>query len=112
MRISWYSIITFLFLLSGCRPQDVQVTITYDKNPSNGFPYIYYGETAKIYYTIGAQNFEKTVQIHRSIQFVVPEKTDIRITYDKFISDQSGQRSTLEDAYYKVKSSTPAFVVK
>ena len=84
-------VIIFLFL-SGCQPQDVQVTITYDRNPTNTYPYTTYGDVAKIYYTIGTNSYVKEVYNHRS---------------DKYVSDANGTRSTVEDAYYKADSKNP-----
>ncbi len=112
MRIKFYLTILFLFMFIGCRPQNVKVTITYDKQPSYSFPYTYYGETAKIYYTISGRNYENQVKKRQSIQLTVPEKTQIRVTFEKFISDASGQRTTLEDAYYKASSKNPNFIIK
>lgn len=99
-------VIIFLFL-SGCQPQDVQVTITYDRNPTNTYPYTTYGDVAKIYYTIGTNSYVKEVYNHRSIQLTVPAKTELRATFDKYVSDANGTRSTVEDAYYKADSKNP-----
>lgn len=112
MRIRIGGFFLAILILFGCKPPNVQVTITYDKNLSTGFPYAYYGETAKIYYTISGQHYEKEVQKHHSIQITVPERTEIRVTYEKFISDVNGQRTTLEDAFYKAKSDNPNFVIR
>lgn len=112
MRLMFTVILTSLILILGCRAPDVVVTIKYEKKPVNAFPYIYYGETATIYYTISGKNFEHKVNMNRSIQITVPEKTQIRATFDKFVSDQNGSRSTLDDAYYTAKGSNPDFIIK
>ncbi len=96
-----------LLVLIGCQPQDVKVTITYDKNAQNVYPYSTYGDIAKIYYTIAGKNYEHSVGNHRSIEIVVREKTQMRATYDKYISDANGARATLEDSYYTVDKNNP-----
>ncbi|MBA4312461.1 MAG: hypothetical protein C0417_07505 [Chlorobiaceae bacterium] len=112
MRLLFAVLLTSILLIVGCRAPDVVVTIKYEKKPVNAFPYIYYGETAIIYYTISGKNFEKKVNMNGSIQITVPEKTQIRATFDKFVSDANGSRSTLDDAYYTAKSNNPNFIIK
>jgi len=107
MRFLVISSFLIVLVLSGCQPQDVQVTITYDRNPSNGYPYTTYGDVAKIYYTISTNSYVKEVSNHRSIQITVPAKTELRATFDKYVTDAGGTRSTVGDAYYKVESKKP-----
>jgi hypothetical protein len=107
MKILFTCLILILLILPGCQKQNVQVTISYDKIPMDVFPYSSYGEIAKIYYTVGSQSFEKTVQNHRSIQVVVPEKTLMRATYEKYVYDPSGSSSTHEDALYTADPKNP-----
>ena len=109
MKYQFILLVLLISVLIGCAPKDVKVTISYNKSPQNVYPYSTYGDFAKIYYTLGAKSFEYTVGNHRSIELTVPEKTRIRATYDKYISDASGQRATLEDAFYVVDKSRPVW---
>jgi hypothetical protein len=112
MRTLFAVVLLAVFLNPGCRPPDVEVTVKYEKRPVNAFPYIYYGETATLYYTISGKHFENKVNMNQTIKITVPEKTQIRATFDKFISDANGSRNTLEDAFYTVKSNNPNFIIK
>ncbi|MBI5476079.1 MAG: hypothetical protein HY964_05005 [Ignavibacteriales bacterium] len=112
MRSFLFILLFAILLIPACRPQDVEVTIKYEKRPVNAFPYIYYGETATLYYTVSGQHFEKKVNMNQTIKIIVPEKIQIRATFDKFVSDANGSRNTLEDAFYVVKSSNPEFIIK
>lgn len=112
MRLLAPFLLIIALVLPSCRPQNVDVTVKYEKRPVNSFPYIYYGETATLYYTISGQHFEKKLNMNQSIKITVPEKTQIRATFDKFISDANGSRSTLDDAYYTAKADKPDFIIK
>jgi hypothetical protein len=107
MRIFVLSVILISLALLGCQPKEVQVTITYDRNASDSYPYTTYGDIAKIYYTIGTNTYMKEVSNHRSITLTLPSKTEIRATFDKYVSDASGMKATFGDAYYKVDSKHP-----
>lgn len=107
MRILAISVFLMTLVLSGCEPKEVQVTITFDRNPEESYPYTTYGDVAKIYYTVGTQSYMKEVDNHRSITLTLPSKTEIRATFDKYVTDANGTRSTFGDAYYKVDSKNP-----
>jgi uncharacterized protein RhaS with RHS repeats len=107
MRI--FIILVFLIsvTLMGCQPKDVEVTITYDRNAAESYPYTTFGDVAKIYYTIGSNSYVKEVYNHRSITLTLPAKTELRATFDKYVTDANGTRSTVGDEYYKVDSKNP-----
>jgi hypothetical protein len=107
MRIFLLSVFLISIVISGCQPKDVEVTITFDRNASQTYPYTTFGEVAKIYYTIGANSYVKEVYNHQSITLTLPAKTELRATFDKFVTDASGTRSTVGDEYYKVDSKKP-----
>jgi hypothetical protein len=110
MKLFWLPIFfSLLFLIGGCKPQEVELTITYDKNPENAFPYTSYGDIAKIYYTIGGKNFEYSIPNHQSIKIKVVERTEIRASIEKFITDGSGPHSARDEIIYKVDSSKPVW---
>jgi hypothetical protein len=101
--------LSLLLLVGGCKPQEVQLTITYDRTAANVFPYASYGDVAKIYYTVGGKNFEYSIQNHRSIQIKVMERTEIRASIEKFVTDENGPHTTREDIIYKVDSNKPVW---
>jgi hypothetical protein len=107
MKIMLTCLILIFMISPGCQKQNVQVTISYDKRPMDVYPFASYGEIAKVYYTVGSESFEKTVQNHRSIQIVVPEKTVMRASYEKYVYDPSGSNATHEDAFYTVDPKNP-----
>jgi hypothetical protein len=108
MKLLWLlPLFSILFLLGGCKPQEVELTITYDKNPENVFPYTSYGDIVKIYYTIGGKNFEYSIPNHQSIKIKVMERTEIRASVEKFVTDGSGPHSTRDEIIYKVSSDNP-----
>jgi len=109
MKFQFVLCIILISVLIGCQPQDVKVTISYNKSPQNVYPFSTYGDYAKIYYTIGGKSFEQTVGNHRSIELIVREKIQMRATYDKYISDANGARATLEDSYYTVDKNKPVW---
>jgi len=109
MKLIFTGLIISLLIFSGCQKQNVTVTISYDKRPMDVFPYASYGEIAKIYYTVGGQHFEKTLQNHRSMQVVVLEKTLMRATYEKYVYNPNGSSSTHEDAFYTVDPKHPVW---
>ncbi len=107
MRFLVISSFLIVLVLLGCQPKEVQVTITYDRNPTDAYPYTTYGDVAKIYYTIGSTSYVKEVYNHRSISVTLPAKTEVRATFDKYVTDAGGTRSTVGDAYYKVEIKNP-----
>ena len=107
MRLLLISVLLMALILPGCEPKEVTVTITYDRNATDSYPYTTFGDVAKIYYTIGTKSYEKEVYNHRSITLTLPSKTELRATFDKYVTDANGTRSTFGDAYYKVSSKNP-----
>jgi hypothetical protein len=107
MRIAVIVFIAVLIVVCGCQRQNVKVTIAYDKNPVNAYPYVSFSDVATIYYTVGIESFSQPVTNHKSIQIVVPEKTQLRASYEKYTSDAGGTTTTTASEFYTADTKNP-----
>ncbi len=98
-----------LLFTAGCHRAQVQLTITYDRNPQKEYPYASYGDVAKIYWTIGVKNFEKEVRNHQSIKVTLPAKTSMRATLQKYVTDVNGFHQAQEDVFFTADHDHPVW---
>jgi len=105
MRTGLLLCVVAMLLLCGCHRAQLQLTITYDRNPQSEYPYASYGDVAKIYWTVGVKNFEQEVRNHKSITITVPNRTQMRATLQKFITDVNGFRAANEDVFFTADNS-------